>query len=51
MAFRGLQAEAVTQGAAHKATASELSTLVADPFDEWAQGYRVNYIYIMLGQV
>ena len=41
MAFRGLQAESANQGEAHKAIAKELHTLVADPFDEWAQGHKV----------
>lgn len=41
MAFRGLQAESKAQGEAHKAIAKELNTLVADPFNEWAQGYKV----------
>ncbi|TFK32789.1 hypothetical protein BDQ12DRAFT_474872 [Crucibulum laeve] len=40
MAFRGLQAESAAQGQAHKAIAKELDTLVADPFADWAQGYR-----------
>ncbi|KAG6854255.1 hypothetical protein C0991_008948 [Blastosporella zonata] len=39
MAFRGLQAESVAQGQAHRSIAKELDTLVADPFDEWAKGY------------
>ncbi|KAJ7245122.1 hypothetical protein B0H12DRAFT_1325359 [Mycena haematopus] len=40
MAFRGLQAESVTQGQAHKAIAGELDTLVADPFEQWAVQYK-----------
>ncbi|KAH7909071.1 hypothetical protein BJ138DRAFT_1156128 [Hygrophoropsis aurantiaca] len=40
MAFRGLQAEAVAQGQAHKDIANDLQALVADPFNEWAQGYK-----------
>ncbi|KAJ7634132.1 hypothetical protein DFH06DRAFT_679234 [Mycena polygramma] len=40
MAFRGLQAEATAQGQAHKTVAAELETLVADPFDQWAQTYK-----------
>ncbi|KAH7929102.1 hypothetical protein BV22DRAFT_1057685 [Leucogyrophana mollusca] len=40
MAFRGLQAEAVAQGQAHKDIANDLQVLVADPFNEWAQSYR-----------
>lgn len=42
MAFRGLQAESKSQGETHKAIAKELNTLVADPFNEWAQGYKVS---------
>lgn len=42
MAFRGLQAESVAQGQAHHSISKELDTLVADPFDEWAQGYKVS---------
>ncbi|KAF8216353.1 hypothetical protein K438DRAFT_1797082 [Mycena galopus ATCC 62051] len=40
MAFRGLQAESVTQGQAHKAIAGELDALVADPFEQWAVQYK-----------
>ncbi|KAJ7449578.1 hypothetical protein FB451DRAFT_1102501 [Mycena latifolia] len=40
MAFRGLQAESTAQGQAHKTIAHELETLVADPFDQWAQTYK-----------
>ena len=45
MAFRGLQAESINQGQAHNSIAKELTTLVADPFDHWAQAYKVN-IYL-----
>jgi hypothetical protein len=41
MAFRGLQAESTAQGQAHNSIAKELSTLVADPFDDWARSYKV----------
>jgi len=41
MAFRGLQQESVAQGQAHNNIAKELTTLVADPFDDWAQSYKV----------
>lgn len=41
MAFRGLQSESIIQGQAHKSIARELQTLVAEPFDEWAQGHKV----------
>ena len=43
MAFRGLQAESVNQGQAHNSIAKELTTLVADPFDHWAQAYKVHF--------
>lgn len=51
MAFRGLQAESVAQGEAHKAIAKELHTLVADPFNEWAQGYKVCVAMIFFDSV
>jgi hypothetical protein len=41
MAFRGLQAESAAQGAVHQAIAKELHTLVVDPFEHWARGYKV----------
>ncbi|KAG6879243.1 hypothetical protein C0992_004236 [Termitomyces sp. T32_za158] len=41
-AFRGLQAESVIQGQAHRNIAKELDTLVADPFEQWAGGYAVS---------
>jgi hypothetical protein len=40
MAFRGLQAESVSQGQVHASVAKELDNLVADPFEEWAYGFR-----------
>ncbi|KXN86633.1 Rho-GTPase-activating protein 8 [Leucoagaricus sp. SymC.cos] len=40
LAFRGLQAESVAQGQAHRTVANELASLVADPFEEWAEGYE-----------
>ncbi|KAF8957472.1 hypothetical protein BDZ97DRAFT_1846365 [Flammula alnicola] len=40
MAFRGLQAESASQGQAHNSIANELTTLVADPFDDWARSYK-----------
>jgi hypothetical protein len=43
LAFRGLQAESVAQGQAHHTVADELATLVADPFEDWAEGYKVTY--------
>ncbi len=42
MAFRGLQAESAAQGRVHNNIAKELTTLVADPFEDWALGYKVS---------
>lgn len=44
LAFRGLQSETAAQGQIHKTIAHELDTLVADPFDSWAQGYKVSVV-------
>jgi len=44
MTFRGLEAESVAQGQAHKSIANELHTLVADPFEQWALGYNVTLL-------
>lgn len=41
MAFRGLQRESAAQGKAHHNVAKELTTLVADPFEDWALRYKV----------
>lgn len=46
MAFRGLQGESVIQGETHKSVAKELHTLVVDPFQQWAQGYRVSWFLV-----
>ncbi|EEB88730.1 hypothetical protein MPER_13262, partial [Moniliophthora perniciosa FA553] len=40
MTFQGLKAESASQGQIHRSIAKELETLVADPFAEWAQGYK-----------
>ncbi|KAJ3908094.1 hypothetical protein F5879DRAFT_794340 [Lentinula edodes] len=40
MAFRGLQTESTAQAKLHQNMAKELSSLVADPFAEWAKGYK-----------
>ncbi|EIW58644.1 uncharacterized protein TRAVEDRAFT_29154 [Trametes versicolor FP-101664 SS1] len=40
MAFRGLRAEAATEGALHESVAKELQTAVAEPFEKWAEGYK-----------
>lgn len=45
MAFRGLQAESIEQGQAHAAVANDLHTLVADPFEHWAQGHKVRTLH------
>lgn len=47
MAFRGLQAESISQGAAHEAASKELYALVAEPFEAWCQGYKVGYITLV----
>ncbi|KAJ3835952.1 hypothetical protein F5878DRAFT_566406 [Lentinula raphanica] len=40
MAFRGLQTESTAQASVHKNISKELDSLVADPFAEWAKGYK-----------
>ncbi|OBZ74013.1 hypothetical protein A0H81_06063 [Grifola frondosa] len=40
MAFRGLKEESLTQGKAHETVANELQAKVADPFEQWAAGYK-----------
>ena len=40
MAFRGLQAESIAQGEVHKNIARDLESMVADPFEAWADGHR-----------
>ena len=45
MAFRGLQAESAAQGRVHNNIAKELTTLVADPFEDWASGYKVSSLH------
>jgi len=40
LAFHGLQAESVAQGQVHRSIAKELTTLVADPFEEWSEDYK-----------
>ncbi|KAJ3986364.1 hypothetical protein F5890DRAFT_1572336 [Lentinula detonsa] len=40
MAFRGLQTESNAQALVHQNISKELSSLVADPFAEWAEGYK-----------
>ncbi|KDR65726.1 hypothetical protein GALMADRAFT_260135 [Galerina marginata CBS 339.88] len=44
MAFRGLQAESIAQGQVHNNIAKELNTLVADPFEQWAESYKERLI-------
>lgn len=43
--FDGLIAEAREQGKAHDAVAKELLTRVADPFEIWANGYKVRVVF------
>jgi hypothetical protein len=50
MAFRGLQAESVAQGKAHKTISNELNTLVADPFEHWAVSHSVITLYRLFAQ-
>jgi hypothetical protein len=47
MAFRGLQSESAAQSQVHKSIAHELQTLVAEPFNEWAQDHKV-YTFVAL---
>lgn len=46
MAFRGLQTESTTQGQVHQNISKELASLVADPFAEWAKGYKVSTLAV-----
>ncbi len=41
MAFRGLKEESLNQGTAHETAAKDLETKIADPFEDWATGYKV----------
>lgn len=41
MTFRGLQDESAAQARIHRGIARDLQTLVADPFNNWAQDYKV----------
>ena len=41
VAFRGLQADSIAQGEAHRSISRELESLVADPFEKWADGHKV----------
>ena len=42
MAFKGLREEASAEGAIHESVAKELQTAVAEPFEKWAEGYKVS---------
>jgi hypothetical protein len=42
MAFRGLQEESKAQGRVHIDISKDLQALVADPFNDWAKGYKVD---------
>jgi hypothetical protein len=41
MTFRGLQAESAAQGQIHRDIAKDIQTLVVEPFNVWAQDYKV----------
>lgn len=41
MTFRGLQVESIAQGQIHRDIAKDLQTLVVEPFNVWAQSYKV----------
>ena len=41
LAFRGLRDESYAQGQLHAEAAKDLQTKIAEPFAEWAKGYRV----------
>ena len=45
LAFRGLQEESIEQGKLHTGAAQDLQTKIADPFSEWATGYKVSSPY------
>ena len=40
MAFRGLQAESISQGEFHRSIAQDLEKLVLDPFGDWAAKHK-----------
>ena len=44
LAFRGLRDESVAQGNLHADVAKELQAKVADPFSDWADGYKVRVV-------
>lgn len=41
LAFRGLRDESIAEGKLHAEAAKNLQTKIADPFSEWANGYKV----------
>ncbi|THH02679.1 hypothetical protein EW026_g202 [Hermanssonia centrifuga] len=40
VAFRGIKEESLAQGQLHAAAAKDLQSKIADPFAEWANGYK-----------
>ena len=42
LAFRGLKEESVAQSKLHSDVATDLHTKIAEPFAEWAHGYKVS---------
>ncbi|EKM49960.1 uncharacterized protein PHACADRAFT_264420 [Phanerochaete carnosa HHB-10118-sp] len=40
LAFHGLKEESIAQGKLHAEAAKDLQTKIADPFSEWAKGYK-----------
>lgn len=49
MAFRGLKEESLNQGKAHETAANDLGKKIADPFEDWAAGYKVSTITMPCG--
>ena len=41
LALRALKEESIAQGKLHADAAADLQTKIADPFAEWAKGYKV----------
>lgn len=46
VAFRGIQAESIAQGEVHRSISKELESLVVDPFEKWAEGHKVSFIWL-----
>ena len=45
LAFRGLQEESIEQGKLHTSASQDLQTKIAEPFSEWAKGYKVGDLW------